>query len=493
MANFFVGLLVPVRDYDKYVSGNPDCGEPDENGVSKITVDGKVRSHITKCGRYALVSGPQDDEKLAQAARSIKPRTPGLTEALSAEELKIAAASPIWLYANVKGASAMVQPMIKMGLGQMKGAIEQSQKEGQGAIGNAQGIIAFYAEMIDFVIGETHHVSAALSPSAEKLDFSFGMTAVPNTTMARLLSAGTGPRGDHRTLLGYLDNGAAVNFAADMDREGFKTMYAGMFDLLAEIGGEDVSDDDIAGLKDSTIKLVDAMGDSLAFSFTVGEKGSGPFSAIEVFKVKDEKLFRDAIDEQFQLIEKGAFNKLYKAFGMEMDFKVKRAVGTYEGVKIDSARLTFKMGEEDSPQSEMINNIWGEGIDYRWAVLDGYCVYAISDQADKEVRKLIDQVKAGGPKRIRSEMREALAAIPDSDKADVVGTFNYVRLLNMVFGMTAPDTAKADVDLQTGSNIAFAGSGGDGRMMMRMVVPKQHIVELKSAIEALEEQLPRKK
>ncbi len=486
MANFFVGLLVPVTDYDKFVSANPDCGEPDENGVSKITVDGKVRSHVTRCGRYALLSGPQDDENLARMARSIKPRTPGLTEVLGEEELKMAAESPIWLYANVKGASAVVKPMIQMGLGQMKSAIQKSQKEGPGGIGDPQGIIDFYAQIIDFVLGETHHVSAAISPSGEKLDFSFGMTAVPNTTMAKIISAGTGPRGDHRTLLGYLGNEAALNVAADMDSEGLKIVYAGLFDLLGKIGAEHMPEDEISKLKDATVKLVDAMGDSLAFSFTVPDKGDGPFSVIEVFKVKDERLFNQAIDEQLRLMEQGAFNKIYKAFGIEMDFKVTRDVGTYEGVKIDSARLTFDMGQEGSPEREMVEKIWGEGIEYRWAVVGGHCVYAIGDRADREVRRLIDRVKAGGPKRVRSEIRKALASVPDSEKAEMVGTFNYVRMLKMVLGMMAAEGVDVDADLKSSSNIAFAASGGDGRMMMRMVVPKEHIVELKSAFETLQ-------
>jgi hypothetical protein len=487
MASFFVGLLVPVTDYDKFVSDNPNCSEPDENGVSKITVDGRVRSFAAKCGRYALLSEAKDPAIFARASRAIRRRGAGLTESLSQEEVQMAGSTPIWLYANVKGASPLVKPMLQMGLGQMKAAIEKSKGKGPGMMGDPQAIINFYAQIFDFILSETDHVSLGFSPSRDKLDVAYAMSAIPDTCMAGILGKGTGPRGDHRSLLGYLDNGAIINVASDIDREALKTLYTGLFDLLGDLGTEGPSADDVAKLKESTVRVVDALGDSLAFSFTAGEKDAGPFSVVEVIKVRDEKLFREVMDEQLRLMDEGAFDKIYKGFGMEMNFDVKRGVGTYKGVEIDSAVLTFDIGDDDSPESEMVRKMWGDGIEYRWAVLDGYCVYTIGDDADKKIRPLIDQVRTGRLGKIQPEMRQALAAIPDSEKADVVGTLNYVRMLNMGLAMV-PEAAEAaaKVNVQSKSNIVFAGSGADGRMMLRMVLPKQHVVEFKSAIESLE-------
>jgi hypothetical protein len=111
------------------------------------------------------------------------------------------------------------------------------------------------------------------------------------------------------------------------------------------------------------------------------------------------------IEEELQMMREGALDKLYKGLGMEMDVKVERNAGTYKGVRIDAAKVAFKMGDEDSPQSQMLKKIWGDALDYRWALLDGYCVYSIGGNTDKTIRELIDQVKAGGPKKIGSEMK----------------------------------------------------------------------------------------
>ena len=106
--------------------------------------------------------------------------------------------------------------------------------------------------------------------------------------------------------------------------------------------------------------------------------------------------------------------------------------------------------------------------------------------ADGTIRELIDQVRAGGPKQVSSEIRAALAAIDDSDKADVVGTLNYVRAINMVFGfMPFPGGVDmSDLKVESKSNIAFAGRTTDqGQLSLQIVLPKQHVLEIKSVFE----------
>jgi hypothetical protein len=143
------------------------------------------------------------------------------------------------------------------------------------------------------------------------------------------------------------------------------------------------------------------------------------------------------------------------------------------------------MGEEDSPQSRMIEEMFGDGLDYRWALVDDYCVYSIGGDSDKTIREIIDQLRAPALKEIGSEMKAAMDTIPDSGQVDLVGTLNYVRMLNMVSAfMPMPDGADfPKIDVPTKSNIAFAGRSADGRMTFRMALPKQHLMEIKSAFE----------
>jgi hypothetical protein len=150
--------------------------------------------------------------------------------------------------------------------------------------------------------------------------------------------------------------------------------------------------------------------------------------------------------------------------------------------------VAFKIGDEKSPQTEMIKKIYGDALDYRWAFVEGYCVYSIGGGADQTIRELIDQVKAGGPKEIGSEMKAAVEAIPNSRQADAVGTFNYVRMLNMVLGfMPLPEGASPPkLQVPTKSNVAFAGrTTADGKLEMQIALPKEHLVEIKSVFETL--------
>jgi hypothetical protein len=221
-------------------------------------------------------------------------------------------------------------------------------------------------------------------------------------------------------------------------------------------------------------------------SFGFGGESS-LFDIKYVIEVGKKKAFEKVIEKDLKMMEDGTFNKLYKGFGMEMDFDVERDIDTYKGIDIDAAKLMLKMGDEDSPQTKMLKQIWGDGLDYRLAFVDNYCIYTIGENADKGIRELIDQVKSGGPKEIGSEMKAALDMIPESKEAEAVGTFNYVRILNMLpkmmFGSDGADLSTLNV--QTKSNVAFASGIDDGKIIMQMAMPKMHLLEIKSAFETI--------
>ena len=64
MGNIFIGALIPVRNYDNFISRNSNCGEPDDEGISTITVDGKPQGLATNFRRFALLCPPGAREKL---------------------------------------------------------------------------------------------------------------------------------------------------------------------------------------------------------------------------------------------------------------------------------------------------------------------------------------------------------------------------------------------------------------------------------------------
>jgi len=483
MSDMFIGALIPVRNYDKFISGNPNCSEPDDKGISTITVDGRERALVTRVRRFALLAPRKARDKLIRARKLMRAKKAGLVKAFDKNEIELAKTESVWLYVNVRQGSKLVGPLLFAQLEQAKTMLKKMNESGQAPIGDPAAIVGFYAGVFEMLMNGTDHIMIGLSPKSDVCNMTFGMKAVPDTEMAEMFAAPSG--GDFRNLLPYLDDGAIMNLSCNINRRTLKTVYPKLIDLMGKITADGVSQADLEKLKKLTIKGIDAMGDSLAFSFVAGGEDSMLFSAKYVIKLSDKKAFEQVVEEQLQMMNEGALAKLYKSFGMEMDVKVKRGVGTYKGIRIDSAKVAFKMGEEDSPQSRMIEEMFGDGLDYRWALVDDYCVYSIGGDSDKTIREIIDQLRAPALKEIGSEMKAAMDTIPDSGQVDLVGTLNYVRMLNMVSAfMPMPDGADfPKIDVPTKSNIAFAGRSADGRMTFRMALPKQHLMEIKSAFE----------
>lgn len=113
VSNIFVGGLVPVTDYKQFISGNPNCTEPDDKGVSKIRVNDRDALLVTRAGNYGLVGWVNDYDKLVAIAKTIAVAgASGLSGALDAAESKLAADKPIWAYGNVQQAAESFGPML---------------------------------------------------------------------------------------------------------------------------------------------------------------------------------------------------------------------------------------------------------------------------------------------------------------------------------------------------------------------------------------------
>ena len=385
----------------------------------------------------------------------------------------------------------MIQPMVLGGLQQMKGQIEKAKESGEelpmdpAAIA---GIFDFYGSILKVALEGTENVTLAVAPSAEACSVTLGLKPVPGSAMAAVV--GKPLDGDLDHVLGYLENGAMFNVAGKVDHENLKTTYAGLFKLMAKMIPGGMSEADVENLEKLITKGVDAMGDSMAITFGIDSEDSTPFTGKYVIQVKDQEAFKQVLEEELKLMDEGGvLADLYKGFGMEMDVEIDRDAGTYKGAQIGAAKVGIKVGGDGEMQAEMskmFEKIFGDGLDYRWAFEKGTCVYTLGSDADGMIRELIDQVRAGGPKQIGSQMKAALEVLSNGDKADVVGTFNFVRYMQMVGGFMA-SAAGADmpqVDTQTESNIAFAGRTTEaGNLAFQIVMPKEHLLETKSVFE----------
>jgi len=488
MNNIFIGALLPVTEYEDFISGNPNCSEPDEQGISTITVNGQPRGLATNFRRFALLCPPNARDNLVKVKEMLAQRSDSLRSSLNPDERRQAASSPVWLYLNVKQGSQMIQPMVFAGLEKMKAQLEKAKESGEGPPMDPAGIIGFYSGIFKTVLSGTENITVGLAPSAEACKVSLGLKPLPDSMMAAIV--GKPLDGDIDHMLGYLEDGAIFNVATKVDRESFKTSYMGLFELMGAMVPGGIPEADLKELKELLTKGIDSMGDSLAITFGSKTNDSSPFVGKYVIEVRDQAAFEEVLQKELLLMkEGGVIADIYKGFGMKMDVEVDQDAGTYKGVKIGAAKAAFKLGgDSNDMQSKMFEKMFGDGLDYCWAFEKGNCVYTLGSDADKTVRELIDQVRAGGPKKINAEIKAAMDAIPNSKQADTVGTINYARAIKMALGfMPFPaDVDMSQIKVQSSSNIAFAGRTTDeGKLAVNIVMPKKHLQEIQSVFKTL--------
>ena len=513
-SRMLIAGLLPVTDYAKLVGANQKFSKPDANGISELTVSlgmpgmptnpdaapsGPVMLITKLDDDYALVSskGQYDKvvryKKLFSAAKS--------TSAARYAGVVIESDYPISIYGDVQTASKAFGPLVTEKFNEFKGMFEQmgaaGETPGLGVMVDPNmmgGVMNMYAGLLETIMKEVQSFTLAVKPSPDVLFIKETVSAVPGTEIAQMLVADTAVSKENE-LLGYLKDGVAMNFAAKMNKPFWEKVTVKGMDLLGTMAGQAVSDDDIVKMKKLMADSMDAMGESVAGTFSVDTEGESLFAMDYVVAVKDAAKFNKMVDDSFDMFETTSILDLYKSLGFEMDYTIKRGTETYKGVSIDSARLVMKSTEPNSPPGQMIEAMYGDGFDYRWGIVDGLCAIAIGGDVDSAVHELIDLVKAGGPEEICSEVQDALKMLPDAGKADIFVTYNYVRLLKMVGGMMAGmglgDTGMTmpEINVPSKSNINIAGKIGNGNLVVDIAVPKQHLSELVTAFMMLTQQM----
>lgn len=485
-ADLFTGMLVPVKDYDAFVGGDT----PIERDVSTISVDGQPRAIAIRLGRYAMLSQPGAEDKLKRARRMLQDGMSSLGAAFEPQDRTLAVTAPIWLYANVGKASAFVKPMVLGKLDQIKAQLKKASEKADTPIANPEGIIRFYAALLDMITNETAWLAVGLTPSTEACHATFTMKTVPGTKLAGTM--GEVPHASaYKRAMGNLQDDAVINFAAAMDAEAWEKSYHLFIDLMPKMIGEEISQSELVDLRKLVSESFGAMGESLSFTFSPASKGPGMFSMQYLFEVKDGAAMEEAIRDGLHVTNSKMYQEFMSNFGMRVRANVESEATIYRGVRINSARLTLETEDEKAPHAQLLAAMWGGGFDYRWGITDGHCVYVIGADADKYTRELIDRVKAGGTEAVCSEMKAALESIPNSDKADAVGTLNYVRMLNATLSaMPLPGGRKlAPINVPTEGNVAFAAFSADDGFTLELVLPRKHIMEIQSALKAVDKQV----
>ncbi|HCO92480.1 MAG TPA: hypothetical protein DIU00_00775 [Phycisphaerales bacterium] len=485
-ANMFVGILAPVTDYKQFIEGNTNCTEPDDKGISKITINGAPVMLAAKAGNYALISWANVYDGLVTMSKTISSANPaGLNGTLDAAEAKLAKTEPIWAYGNVQQVNEVFGPLISAKFQEIQTMMKSMQANQPGASSESiQNVMNMYSGILEVLLKETKSVSVVINPKSNVLNITKTISAVPGTDMAKMLTADGSSQSDN-TLLPYLEDGAMANFGAIMNTPFWKKLNVRSIDLYDAMGGGSMSEDDIKEMKTLAADIIDSVEGPTAYSISTDANSKPPFAVKYFIAVKDEKKFNQILEKAIEMMSSSGIMDFYKGLGMETSFTTKSGVDSYKGVSINSAKLSMKAADTGSPQAQMITSMYGEGFDYRWGMVDGLFVGAFSGDVDMTMHQSIDQVKSDSPKQIGSEMKAALELLPGANKADFVVTLNVLRLIKMVTSMVPIPIPP--MDIQTKSNIVIAGSAADSRMVVNIAVPKQHLTEIMSAFMSMQQ------
>jgi hypothetical protein len=491
-SDMFIGALVPVTDYKQFIDGNPNLSPPDANGVSKNTSDGIPTLLVTQLGSYALFSSENYYDsllwykKLMGIGTSASAQSAPLDSVLDAAEVELAMKESLWMYGNIQQVSNTFGPLLSVQLEQMKQMMKGMESENQMPMGPSLKAIEMYISILETVMKETKSLSLTVRPRPNVCNLTFSISALPGTEIANMFDADTSIVQENR-LLGYLEDGAMMNFACKMNTPFWKKLNLKSIDLLTVIAGENMTTEDITKMKRLAEDGISALGGTVAFSFFIDANSKPPFVFKYILEVKDADKFNKFLDEAGEMMNVGGIADFYKSIGFEMGFTIKRGVDSYKGVSIDSAKLVMKSTDPNLPQGQMIDAMYGGGFEYRLAIVDGLYVVTVGGDVDSAIRKLIDEAKAGGPKQMATEIKAALALLPEADKADFMGTYNILRSFKMMGAMAGAfmpvPMPFAKMDIATKTNIIFAGKAGNNRMTVDIALPKEHLKEIITAFQ----------
>jgi hypothetical protein len=278
-----------------------------------------------------------------------------------------------------------------------------------------------------------------------------------------------------------------MNILAAVDPASWNKVNNWGINLLAQMAGKPTSDPEVQKIRKFATESTNALGGTLAASMSVDPKSKPPFTLRYVVSLKDAQAFSKAIDQMPAIMNSGLVAGFYEKMGMKFNVELQRKAETYKDVPIDALKFSFTSTDPNSPQGQMIASMYGQGMNIRMAVVNNLLVYTLAADSSAAVKGLIDQVKSPATTAAApSEIQAATQLIPGSEKADLIMTYNILRLIQMASAMSPmPFPAPA---AKSQSNIAIAGNAANGKLAIQIALPKQHLQELMGAFMQMQQQ-----
>ncbi|MHC4527344.1 MAG: hypothetical protein ACYS29_05635, partial [Planctomycetota bacterium] len=410
-----------------------------------------------------------------------------LATVLETTQAQQAAKEPIWAYGNISLLSKAFGGLISAQMEQTKKMFETMSAGPAGSPPQAAQIMTLYASFFDKLADQTKSVTMTMTPNPQACRMTFGISAVPDSEMAKAFDAGA-CEGQYNDLLGYLEDAAAVTFAGKIDATLWKKLNNLGIDWMAGFAGSSIPPEDRAQIEKTMDEFFDVLAGPAAFSMSINAGQTPPFKGKYAMAVKDADAFRKVLEESVAMVNSGPIADFYKTLGFESRYEITPRTAVYKDVPIDSAKFNLKLIDPNSPQAQLTAAMYGDGFDYRWAIVDGLYLGAFEGDTDAAVRAMIDQAKAGGPTQIPNEIKAALDLLPEAQKACCMATFNVPRLFG--FAMAMSPIPMPPVQIPTKSNIIVAGKCENATLSINIALPKQHLTEIMGIFMMMQQQPP---
>jgi len=481
-----VGVLIPVSDFQQFLT-NPNVVKPDAQGILRLNIEGKPGVAGIRMGNYLLLTRAADQQALVEAKSwTSSAGAASLAQRLSPDELKRATGTPAWVYANIQIVAKMYGPALQQKIKEAQATFQKMQTQGQPLPFQPQEMLGMYTSLLNTLLQETQFVSLSLEPSATAIRLASVVAALPNTEMAKTLSTNSA-QPQQPNLVGYLDNGAAMNIVLNLSPALLKSGLAKCTDLLTAMMG-DAPKEEVAKLRQLMTDSIDVLGGSLAMSMSTNPASKPPLEVKYVATLKDRQKLYQVLEQSAKMMTEGALAEVNKKLGIQMRFDVKRNVETYKDVPIDALFFAMQPTDASRPDMQAMKMMFGEGFELRLATVNNLLVYTMGANPQQKIHALIDQVKAGGPTQTATEVQAALNLLPEARKVEVFGTYNFLRLMQLGMAFAPVPMPAMEVSSQSGG-ITFSGDIGDGKLVTNVAVPKQHALEIMGAIMKMQQQM----
>jgi hypothetical protein len=471
-----VFLVFPISDM-KAFSACHSVGKPDPNGITPVTSKTIGEVAMLARGNYVIVCPMEEYANLLALAKMAKPAA-NLLDGLTPLEKTASTTAPLWARVNMARINSLYGDAMEKAFDKLKNM--PNPMMGNDSSSNKAFLNAYF-DSIYSLAKQTQAVNIVLAPKADALTLSLILIATPGSEMATTLSLGPTPKGSPE-LMAYMEDGALANCYIKVNRPLLKKLYISFFDLLAKTN-TGTSQPDMEKAKALIIKCIDACGDTTVGTMKGLPGGKPAFSFNYAIQIKDAKVMKDCIKEATDMMNKGAFADMYASMGLKVSSTYTPDSMKYNGASIDSWTMSMKTADPNSQEAKMMTAMYGDGMKGLIAFTDGLALCYAGPDAEATIKKMIDERKAGGPKTGSAEFKSAMAMVPDAAGADLICTYNYLRIFKALPAMLPiPGLAEAFAKLpESKSNLIFSARAANGALSVDIILPKLHAQELMGA------------